>query len=396
LPPDRAVETSTSAFRACFHQVSAYAVAPMASPKLFRLTSPPLLPMKLTAGQFSETLNTFAMVSIKDIARAAHVSHSTVSRALRDSPLVSPEKRVLIQKIARDTGYMVSAIGRSLVKQRTNTIGVVVTTIADPFAGEVIGGVEEFFLPRDYSLILAACHSDRERELQAVHSFHQRRVDGILVLASRVGAMYIPMLSEMKVPIVLINSHHPGEFVHSVRIDDFRGAQDATRHLLDLGHIRIGYVGDRLGFQSDAERCAGYRRTLEEAGIGFDPSLIAYGDGSPESGREAMHQLLALAEPPTAVFCYNDREALGAMRAARECGLRVPEDVSLCGFDDLFLSAYVEPALTTIRQPKREIGLMAGEMLLRLLSGETPESQITSGSLVVRESTARPTVPASS
>jgi LacI family transcriptional regulator/LacI family repressor for deo operon, udp, cdd, tsx, nupC, and nupG len=333
------------------------------------------------------------MVSIKDIARAAHVSHSTVSRALRDSSLVNPQTRALIRRIAQEQGYMVSAVARSLVNRRTNTIGVVVTTIADPFAGEVVSGIEEFFLPRDYSVILAACHSDRDRELRAVHSFHQRRVDGILVMASRVGAMYIPMLSEMKVPIVLINSHHPGEFVHSVRIDDFSGAQEAVRHLLGLGHSRIGYIGDRLGFQSDAERSSGYRRTLEESGLGFDPSLIAYGDGSPESGRVAMHQLLTLPDAPTAVFCYNDREALGAMRAVRERGLRVPQDVSLCGFDDLFLSSYTEPALTTIRQPKREMGLMAGEMLFQLLSGESPASRITTGSLVVRESTTASATP---
>jgi len=328
------------------------------------------------------------MVSIKDIARAAQVSHSTVSRALRGSSLVNPETRALIEKIAHEKGYMVSAIARSLVNRRTNTLGVVVTTIADPFAGEVVSGIEEYFLPKDYSLVLAACHSDRDRELRAVHSFHQRRVDGIIVMASRVGAMYVPMLSEMKVPIVLINSHHPGEFVHSVRIDDFRGARDATRHLLGLGHSRIGYVGDSLGFQSDADRCAGYRRTLEEAGVAFDFALIAYGDGSPEGGRVAMHQLLALPEPPSAVFCYNDREALGAMLAVRERGFRVPEDISLCGFDDLFLSSYIEPALTTVRQPKREMGLMAGEMLHQLLSGETPESRITAGWLIVRESTA--------
>src|ERR1700749_1818829 len=125
------------------------------------------------------------MVSIKDIARAAQVSHSTVSRALRDSSLVNPETSALIHRIAHEKGYMVSAVARSLVNQRTNTIGVVVTTIADPFAGEVVSGIEEFFLPLDYSIILAACHSDRQRELRAVHSFHQRRVDGILVMASR-------------------------------------------------------------------------------------------------------------------------------------------------------------------------------------------------------------------
>jgi DNA-binding LacI/PurR family transcriptional regulator len=333
-------------------------------------------------------MNTFAMVSIKDIARAAKVSHSTVSRALRNSSLVNAETSALIHKIAHEKGYMVSAVARGLVTRHTNTIGVVVTTIADPFAGEVIGGIEEFFLPREYSLILTACHSDRDRELRAVESLHQRRVDGIVVMASRIGAMYLPMLAEMKAPIVLINSHHSSEFVHSVRIDDFHGSQAAARHLIELGHTRIGYIGDRLGFQSDAERSSGYRRTLEDNGLSFDPTLIAYGDGSPDSGRAALRQLLALPEPPTAVFCYNDRQALGAMRAARERGLRIPQDISLCGFDDLFFAPFLDPPLTTIRQPKREMGLLTGEMLHGLLRGEKPESRLIQGTLVVRESTA--------
>src|SRR5262249_29380709 len=128
----------------------------------------------------------------------------------------------------------------------------------------------------------------------------------------------------------------------------------------------------------------------EEAGLGFDPQLMVWGDGSPESGRAAMLQLLSLGTPPTAVFCYNDREALGAMRAAREQGMGIPGDVSICGFDDLFLSTYLDPPLTTIRQPKREMGQMAGEMLHQLVHGSAPESRVVSGTLVVRGSTAAP------
>jgi LacI family transcriptional regulator/LacI family repressor for deo operon, udp, cdd, tsx, nupC, and nupG len=329
------------------------------------------------------------MISIKDVARAANVSHSTVSRALRNSPLVNAETRAMIQKIAEETGYTVSAVGRSLVTRRTNTLGVVVTTIADPFAGEVVGGIEEFALSRDYSIILASGHSDPELELRAVHSLHERRVDGILVMASRIGARYLQMLSGMRVPIVLINSHHPGDFIHSVRIDDVAGARLATRHLIDLGHRRIGYIGDKMGFQSDIDRMTGYRRTLEEADLPFVPELVGHGDGTPESGMSAMQRLLNQEERPTAVFCYNDRLAIGAMRAVRERGLRLPGDVSICGYDDLYLSSYTDPPLTTIQQPKREMGMQAGEILLQLLAGEKPESRMTSGALVVRKSTAR-------
>ena len=330
------------------------------------------------------------MISIKDIARAAHVSHSTVSRALRNSPLVNPETRALIHKIAGESGYKVSAVGRSLVNRRTNTIGVVVTTIADPFAGEVVSGIEEFALARDYSVILTACHADPVRELRAVQSLQERRVDGILVMASRIGVLYLPMLSAMKVPIVLINSHHPGEFVYSIRIDNVAGARVATNHLIDLGHRRIAYLGDKFGFQSDVERVSGYRETLTEADLAFEPELVVHGDGTPDGGREAMHRLLNLPAPPTAVFCYNDREAIGAMRAVREHRLHVPRDISIVGFDDLFLSSYLDPPLTTIQQPTREMGLQAGEILLQLLSGGKPDSCMTQGTLVIRESTGHP------
>jgi DNA-binding LacI/PurR family transcriptional regulator len=328
------------------------------------------------------------MVSIKDIARAAHVSHSTVSRALRDSPLVNPETRELIQKIAAEQGYTVSAVARSLVTRRTNTIGVVVTSIADPFVGEVVGGVEEFAVARQYSVILATCHGDPDRELRAVRSLQERRVDGILVAASRVGALYLPMLQELKAPLVLINNQHPGEFGFHVSIDNPAGARQIARHLIELGHRRVAYIGDRFGLHSDTERCQGYRESLEAAGIPYNAELVAYGDGASESGLLAMRQLLSLRERPTAVFCYNDMQAFGALRAARESGLKVPADISIAGFDDLFFSSYTDPPLTTIRQPKQEMGCDAAEILLDLLAGRQPRSIVKQGALVVRQSTA--------
>jgi DNA-binding LacI/PurR family transcriptional regulator len=328
------------------------------------------------------------MVSIKDIARAAQVSHSTVSRALRDSPLVNPETRALIHRIAAEKGYTVSAVARSLVTRRTNTIGVVVTSIADPFVGEVVSGIEEFALQHDYSVILATCHADPDREQRAVRSFQERRVDGILVTASRVGALYLPMLEEMKVPIVLINNQHPRDYGYHVSIDNPAGARAVTSHLIALGHRRIGYIGDRFGLYSDTERCDGYRETLAQSGIPFDPALAAYGDGGPESGRHAMLDLLDRPEHPTAVFCYNDMEAYGAMRAARERGLRVPDDMSIAGFDDLVLSSYTDPPLTTVRQPMQEMGRDAAGILVDLLGGGNPTSVVKPGTLVPRQSTA--------
>jgi LacI family repressor for deo operon, udp, cdd, tsx, nupC, and nupG len=208
------------------------------------------------------------------------------------------------------------------------------------------------------------------------------------VTASRVGALYLPTLQEMQVPIDLINNQHPGEFGEHVSFDNPAGARAVTTHLLELGHRRIGYVGDRLGLHSNEERFAGYRDTLESAGIAFDPALVVYGESTPESGCQAMQELLGRSDPPTAVFCYNDMSAYGAMRAARDSGLRVPTDISIAGFDDLFLSSYTDPPLTTLRQPKHEMGSDAAALLLDLLSGGSPKSIIKPGTLVPRQSTA--------
>lgn len=329
------------------------------------------------------------LISIKDIARAAKVSHSTVSRALQNSPLVNHETAQRIKEIAREKGYRPSAVARSLVTRRTKTIGVVVTRIADPFIAEVVNGIEEVANDHGYSVFLANSNANPDRELKVVHSFHERRVDGILVTASRVGALYMPLLTEMRVPTVLINNQHPGEFVHSVMIDNITASFQATEHLINLGHKRIAYIGDQYGFFSDTERFAGYRRALEVADIPFLPDLTSHGDGNAEGGMHAMERLLEAVDPPTAVFCYNDMSALGALRAIRAKGKRVPEDVSVVGFDDLFIASYTNPTLTTISQPMRQMGSTAMEILLKLFNGASSQNNIkVQGQLVVRESTA--------
>ena len=335
-------------------------------------------------------------ISIKDIAAAAGVSHSTVSRALRNSPLLKPETIQRIQKIAREKGYTASAVARSLVTRRTHTLGVVVTTIADPFVAEVVSGIEETANDHGYSVFLANSNAEPERELKVAQSFAERRVDGIIVTSSRVGALYTPMLSSLQIPIVLVNNQHPGQFVHSVLIANFEASRDATRHLIQLGHTRIAYLGDRFGYQSDTERFAGYREALDCAGIPFRPELVSHGDGKPEGGYQAMKKLLSLPDPPTAVFCYNDMSALGALKAIREAGLRVPRDISLVGFDDLFIAEYSEPPLTTVRQPRRQMGRLAAEILLKLIQGAGAEELIrVPGELILRQSTAPPPCPES-
>jgi len=243
-------------------------------------------------------------------------------------------------------------------------------------------------------VLLANSNAEPEREIQVVDSFSQRRVDGILVTSSRVGALHGKRLAGTNVPVVLINNQRLsqqawGDYAHSVGIDNLAASCDIVGHLVSLGHRRIAYIGDRLGYQSDTERLAGYRATLRKADLTIDPSLIVQGDGKPEEGERAAGHLLQLPQPPTAIFCYNDMTALGALRAAGNRGVRVPQELSIAGFDDLFVASYTSPPLTTIRQPKQEMGRRAMLILLQILAGEEPESRILlPGELIVRGSSA--------
>jgi LacI family repressor for deo operon, udp, cdd, tsx, nupC, and nupG len=335
-------------------------------------------------------------VSIKDIARAADVSHSTVSRALSDSPLVSVETKERIQRLAHEMGYSPDAQARSLVMGRTQTIGVVVTTITDPFIAEIVQAIETTARDRGYSVILAISRSEPEREIAAVEMLQSKRVDGVIVASSRVGALYQEHLDRWGVPVVLINSHRrqSGPYIFSINVDNRHGAHLATEHLLHLGHRRVAYVTGAPDHSDDAERQAGYRRALTEAGIPHDPSLVVLGTGRVGGGKRALPVLRALAEPPTAVFCYNDMTAIGLMRAARKAGVSIPQKLAVVGFDDIPFASFVNPPLTTIAQPKPKMGKKAVQMVLSLIGDEQGAEQgvanvVVRGKLVVRASSGR-------
>jgi DNA-binding LacI/PurR family transcriptional regulator len=329
-------------------------------------------------------------VSIKDIAKAAGVSHSTVSRALQNSPLVNPETAAQIQQLAQEMGYTPSAIAQSLVTRRTRTIGLVVTFVSDPFVDRVVDGVEDMATTAGYSVFLSSSQGDLEREMGVVETFHRRRVDGVIVLSSRVGRLYSQRLQELSVPIVLINNQADGEYLYSVSVDDEQGARLAIEHLLALGHRRIGYIGSTFRQPTSLRRLAGYQTELERAGIPFDPDLVVAPDTPHdlESGRLGLERLLAAGV--TAVFCYNDRTAIGLLLAAREQGVSVPDSLSVMGFDDIDPSWYVAPPLTTVRQPRFELGKRAMQMLLHLLADEPVSDEVLPCQLIVRDSTAPP------
>ena len=326
-------------------------------------------------------------MTIKDIAKVARVSYSTVSRALADSPRVKPETRARIKSLAADMKYSPSALARSLVTQRTRTIGLVATTIIDLFQAELIQVIEETALDQGYSVILTHSGTESERESDELQMLQERRVDGIILISVRAEGDYGVELRGMSVPIVFINS----DYARSVRVDNFRGAVQAMQHLLDLGHQRVAYVSGPSLEWDNIERRKGYEQALLAQGIPVDPALIVKGDSRPGGGTHAMHELLGLAFRPTAVFCYNDATALGALRAAHAAGLRVPQDLSIVGFDDIDLAAHFEPPLTTFAQPKRDMGQMAVRMILATLAGKgTTENGVLPGRLIVRESTMPP------
>jgi DNA-binding LacI/PurR family transcriptional regulator len=332
-------------------------------------------------------------VSIKDIARAAGVSHPTVSRALADSPLVADETKQRIQRIAREMGYTPSAIARGLVTKRTATIGVVVTTIADPFIAEVVQGVEEIGLDNGYSVILCNCNAEAEREMACVRSLREKRVDAIIVTSSRVGNLYLSLLEELEVPVVLINNQHKGGYVYSVSIDDLAGGQLAGRFLLSLGHRHIAYIAGPTSAQSSAERLEGCRRALRECGLDLSDRWVTPGDGRTHGGQTGASLLLQQFPRPTAIFCYNDMTAIGALRAIKSAGLDVPGDVSLIGYDDIAFAAFVDPPLTTVAQDKRTLGRRAMKLTLDLLDGEEGAGSIVLAPHLVERASCAPVSP---
>lgn len=336
-------------------------------------------------------------VSIKDIAQAAGVSHPTVSRALNDSPLINQETRARIKVIAAEMGYIPNAVARSLKAQRSGTVGLVVTSLTDPFFAEVMAGVDEVASEAGLSMFVTASHNDPDREMEVIETFHRRRVEGIIVAASRLSSRYHQRLERIQVPIVLINQHAEDTQprFHSVAFDEQAGARLAAEHLLSLGHRRIGYLGLGNRQRSNRLRLAGYHEALGEAGLVADPAwalvvpeaeIQALGDN--DVGESYCPSLLS--NGVTAVFCYNDRVAIGALEACRNQGLAAPGTVSIVGFDDIELARWVSPALTTIRQPRLEMGCVAMRMVLDLLNDQPVNNRSLQPQLIIRQSSAPP------
>ena len=328
-------------------------------------------------------------VSIYDIAKKAKLAPSTISRALQDHPRIGAETKTRVRALAKEMGYVPSTVARSLTANQTWTIGMVVVAISDPFMGRIVEGVEQVAIGAGFNVILSTSQNDRQREIAVIDVLQQRRVDGIIVVASHLFDRYRHYFDRIEVPIVMIDEQEPGGVIHSVAVDDLGGARLAVEHLLALGHRRIGYVGVTNRPKSNQHRLKGYQEALQAAGITPDPTLIFASNHIEDHAKRGEASLEPLsAAGATAIFFYNDMTAIGVLSACYKRGFSVPDDLSVVGFDDIDMAAYTIPPLTTIRQPRLELGQRAMQMILDLLAGQTPENQLISGELVVRETTA--------
>jgi DNA-binding LacI/PurR family transcriptional regulator len=336
--------------------------------------------------------------TIKDIARIAGVSHSTVSRALHDHPALAPETIARIKRIALEQGYMPSAMARGLKTSRSRALGVILSFIDDPFFSQVLQGIEDVLQPAGYSLFVAASHRDAEREQLIVRAMAERRVEGVIVCSTPFQEEHARQLQEYNVPVAVVNNQAAEEYRYSIYHDDRDGIRQVTHYLLDLGHRQIAYLGNILAGRTTQERLLGYQEEMRQAGLPTQDAQAP--NGRPEGGFAGARVLIDQAKPPSAIVCFNDMIALGVLRALDEAGRRVPQDCSVTGFDNISISAFTAPPLTTFNQPKYELGFEAAQMMLRLLdcppgdlSCSHPEKVLLSGNLLVRGSTAAPAGP---
>lgn len=331
-------------------------------------------------------------VTIEDVARAAGVSTATVSRALRGLPHVSAATRARVAGIALDLGYVVSKSASNLATGRTRTVGVVTPHVARWFFAQAIEALEGELRERGFDVLLLVLPPG---PLGVRPTFQpdrlRHRADAVAVVTVPMTGSELDALRRLRLPTVFVGGAVPG--LMSVRIDDIAVGRLATEHLIGLGHSRIGHINgdpdEPLNFTAPVDRRTGWRSAMATAGLAADHRLDVPGHFTVDGGRQAMHQLLSLADPPTAVFAASDEMAFGALAAAREAGLSVPDDLSVIGVDDHDLA--VLWGLTTVRQPVHEQGRTAAALLLRALSGtdagRRPDHVLLDVQLVMRAST---------
>ena len=331
------------------------------------------------------------MANIRDIAKRAGVSTATVSRALATPGVVTAKTRALVEAAVRDLDYKPNALASSLRRLRTENIVVVVPDIHNPFFSGVVQGIEHVAHTHGHKVLLGESQNSQQRLDTYAAMLVRKEADGLILLGALLPSIVERAVSAgvvPPVPIVMACEYFTGLQAPTVRIDNVAAAATATEHLLQLGHRRIAMITGPSGNPLVKDRLKGYRQQLAKADVTVPAEYVARGDFTLQSGYQAMQKLFALPQKPTAVFCANDEMAMGAIRAAKDAGKRVPQDLSVVGFDDIQFAEYYDPPLTTIRQPRREIGETAMRLILDVFAKRNaPTTVVLPHALVVRGST---------
>jgi LacI family transcriptional regulator len=328
-------------------------------------------------------------VTIIDVAQEAGVSYATVSRVLNNDPHVRPETRERVIHSIAHLNYTVNQQARNLAGGHSRVVGLLVPDLGTGYIGEIIRGVDEALAAAQYDLMLYTTHRRKTKESAYVTSLTQGMTDGLLLVLPRDPEEYLVSLRKRHFPYVLVDHQGIGDVESAVGATNWQGGYDATKYLLGLGHRRIGFITGTMDLGCSRDRLAGYRAALNECHVPIDAALIREGDFNQPTGYQAARDLFDLPDPPTAIFASNDVMAFGVMEAVRDRGLRIPEDVSIVGFDNIPQAEHVRPQLSTIEQPLADMGREATRRLLELI--DNPDLPLTRielpTKLVVRAST---------
>lgn len=341
-----------------------------------------------TAGRKSS-----AKIDIRGVAARAGVSIATVSRTINRVPTVDPVLAERVWAVVEELNYFPNTQARALVSGKSKLLGLIVSEITNPFFPELIQEFEQVAVERGYEILIASTNYDRKRMEQCARRMLERKVDGVAVMTFGIEDFLFERFAEDNIPVVFIDAA-PERPMSSVLSVDYRmGIQEGVQHLAGLGHRKIGFITGPLRLRSAAAREAAFLSSLQVAGIKAEPAWIVEGEHTLESGRDAMERILALAERPTAIMCSNDMTAIGVQHALFEAELRVPEDFSLIGFDDIHLAEYTIPPLTTVRMSCKDLALKAVDALVTHLQGDEPN--VDAGAmiptrLIVRQTTGVP------
>ncbi len=334
------------------------------------------------------------MVTIKDIAREVGVSPSTVSRALSDSPLISEKTRQNVKEVAQRLGYERNELARGLVKGSSGAVGLVVPDITNPFFSDIAQGVGEVAHRFGYGVMLCDTAGEANRESDYIRLLRRKRVDGLILTSATINDPYLKDLAKTRTPFILVSRLCRSVDAPYVVVDDRVGARLAVEHLINLGHQHIGFIGGPADVQSSRDRMIAYREVLQEHGLAEKEKWMGFSDFTQAAGRKAGRQMLSLPERPSAIFAANDMIALGVLEVAEEMGFLIPDDLSLVGYNDISYASLPRIQMTTVAQPTFEMGKIATEWLLSVLSMEEilPLHRTLEPHLVARSTTARPCV----